>query len=1294
MKLKLCALLCAIMMAGGALSACNETTPIDTPTESPESTETTDTSGASDEPFTLLGQGIGEDYLIVYGVDDRQGAASTVAAALKRELHYVHGLPSYKSRPSPLKGTDREILIGNTGRELSNDLIAAIMEKAGSSDALVWGYAYRDGKFAYAANSPEALDRGLAEFAPRYVRDGAVVISESLWEITVLSREEYNAELKAEEDRLAAEEAAEKQARLDAIKAKLNAFDYTKFGKATADISKLTSKKYSTPTQTVKAEHPRVGLTADMLPAIRAAMENLEYKGAVSTFRSYVDQEYTGILSAPVKDFQGRKGLHNHDKPGLAVIEAKALNYLLTGDEFYGYEAILAMLNYIDTLDIQYINSDGCRDYGYTMFVAAEVYDWCYPLLTEQMKSALIAGVETRLCAGQVGDPSFTSTAAYKLKMEVGFPPTGQSGVNGHGAEMQLLRDYLAFSIAIYNENSSWWNFCAGRLQDEYIPFRVDYYKTGTYPQGSSYVNTRFFSDLSSAWLYMKATGENPYTGIGAIVPYIFSTILPDGQSVYGAGDSTLIPKITSYRNIAIMTGAVTGDPTAWACAKYASTDFAATGTGYTAITASAYLIYVSGGTESVKDIWANLNVIQYNGYHLGQLVSRSRWEDPNAASTWMKMGVKTTANHEHGDAGTFQIYYKGMLSSDGGQYSNYGHYQTRYYHQSTISHNGLLIADPAQADPKSGNDARKWYTGSQTIRQSVTDWLTSSVCDIGVLTGVKYAYKDTQQKEAKFAYIAGDITKSYPSATVDYVGRRMLTVYTDNPDFPMALFVYDDITSDSENFKKTFLLQINSANAPTISGNTVTTENGGGRLVLTSLTDGVSIEGIGGKGKQQYINGMECRSDANKTDNHWGRVEISHPTDSKDDTFLNVLYVTDGGSTKTAPTIAKLNGKGMEGAVFGSIAVIFAADREGNIDAIETTVPGEGSMEYYISGLYAGTWNVAVNGENVGIFTAAEGEGMITFTAPAGTVLISPSADIMPAGHARLVLTLNGGEAAAALPTTYSQKDGLFLPAAKSVTYNGSIFRGWFNNPECTGTPIREILPGTTGTVRLYAGWQVMFANEDYNGETMHVQWEQGDTARARVGILEHRINANKNAVASVKTDASGNGYLSMMPGGGYPDICCTGYALSQLLPDGKVTFSVDMAKGANGAPASSTFRMRADSGGTANTLPIFRTKGDKILLGSTDNISVGTLTETLTNYSFVVDFFGQTLYAYDANGKKIAETTFTVPAASNLTTGKEWLATLSSWVFNWSISGTSGKLDEELLIDDVCAISGDLFG
>jgi hypothetical protein len=49
------------------------------------------------------------------------------------------------------------------------------------------------------------------------------------------------------------------------------------------------------------------------------------------------------------------------------------------------------------------------------------------------------------------------------------------------------------------------------------------------------------------------------------------------------------------------------------------------------------------------------------------------------------------------------------MLTSDGGCYNNYNHDHTQYFHQATVSHNGLLIYNPSLAKTQHG-----WYSGGQ----------------------------------------------------------------------------------------------------------------------------------------------------------------------------------------------------------------------------------------------------------------------------------------------------------------------------------------------------------------------------------------------------------------------------------------------------------------------------------------------------------------------------------------------------------------------------------------------------
>ena len=155
------------------------------------------------------------------------------------------------------------------------------------------------------------------------------------------------------------------------------------------------------------------------------------------------------------------------------------------------------------------------------------------------------------------------------------------------------------------------------------------------------------------------------------------------------------------------------------------------------------------------------------------------------------------------------------MLTSDGGMYNNYSHEHTKYFHKATISHNGLIIYNPNLASTEDG-----WYSGGQerfsAESSNLNQWLTSDY-DTGTVTGRQHGYLDGDTTKPLYAYIAGDITKAYDSDTASYVGRRMLTVYTGDEDFPMAFFVYDDITSTNKNFEKRFLLQISSKSAPTI---------------------------------------------------------------------------------------------------------------------------------------------------------------------------------------------------------------------------------------------------------------------------------------------------------------------------------------------------------------------------------------------------------------------------------------------------------------------------------------------
>ena len=81
-------------------------------------------------------------------------------------------------------------------------------------------------------------------------------------------------------------------------------------------------------------------------------------------------------------------------------------------------------------------------------------------------------------------------------------------------------------------------------------------------------------------------------------------------------------------------------------------------------------------------------------------MVARTGW-DQDAVIAEMKVNEYNFANHQHLDAGAFQIYYQGALAIDSGLYSGssgqYGSPHCQNYYWRTIAHNSLLVYDPQE---------------------------------------------------------------------------------------------------------------------------------------------------------------------------------------------------------------------------------------------------------------------------------------------------------------------------------------------------------------------------------------------------------------------------------------------------------------------------------------------------------------------------------------------------------------------------------------------------------------------
>ena len=743
-------------------------------------------------------------------------------------------------------------------------------------------------------------------------------------------------------------------------------------GSITGNLGKGTAYNYLAVNPTV-GQHPRVLFNESNVPGIRTALANATSAAKDAYYvAAFGDRTYGELGPAEDRD----NGYHNFSASMLSKLQMLALDYQLTGNKANGYLAIRALKEYLKRMDFQSLTGDPCRTYGHIMYMAACVYDWCYDLLTSTDKQQIVFAVQKKCCEGS--------------KMEVGFPPSGQNAVSGHGCEFQILRDYLAFAIAIYDEYPGWWNYIGYRFYNEFVPVRNDWYEAGMVPQGVSlYVRIRYVSDLYSAWLIKAMTGSIPYESeenmkqvARTIFSYEWRSIDSTRYGLASGDDQVTYGEFINYGRVAMISSYLFDDATMRKQFEYFKNGYSKFDTNFTVNnTVAEYLICSSSGVTAASDRHEDMPLILYNGGWLGQIIARDNW-GTSQALVQMKIGLRTAANHEHYDSGSFQIFYRSRLAVDSGVYYDYGNDHHYYYHQATIAHNSLLIYNSTLSSTDGG-----YYSGGQKRRSepgSYSNWLTDTY-KMGDLTGVQYAYKDQAETQPKYAYIAGNIAAAYDSRVATEVTRRMLAVYdTGNEDVPMYFFVFDNITAKSSSYQKTFLLHV--PVEPTIVGNRVTVVNGNGTLVLQNVIgNSVTVTGVGGANNNYYVRGSQL-SAGGRDDGFWGRVEIKPATGNATDQLVNVMYVCDSDNDPELSATAISNGV-VKGALIDKTAAVFVTSATRRNTSFSFSSGGEGMIRYYVSGVAAGNWKVTVGGDTYAIPVATEDGGFLSFKAPAGTV-------------------------------------------------------------------------------------------------------------------------------------------------------------------------------------------------------------------------------------------------------------------------------------------------------------------
>ena len=1193
------------------------------------------------------------DYTIVFSASDAFQADEDLAKDLSMQISHNYGVTVRSRADISTQESAYEILIGKTDRKISLTIAAEVASLTEDKN-LVYIIAESNGKLACVANSVEAYAKAKEEMLALLGKD-SFSVTKGLYITFTMTRAEYDKEI-------ADKEAAEKESRLEAIKDKLVAFDDSIFGERTPMPSGVYDLPHTYPTV---GQHPRLLLTADMLPDIRRVLEDPLYADLAEDFWTYANMKTDGALP----DISTLNVPYNVSDDVLMAIEAKALAYLLTGDEIYGYEAILACKNYMTTLVLHHsLEKDLFLWYSRSMMVMGEVYDWCYPLMTDSDKSQFVRGVQKYLCED--------CYCGEHDKITMGFPPVKYNAIQGHGTNCMLQRDYLSFALAIFDEYPDWWELVAGRYYEEFVPASNVFFAAGANTQGTNnYVWNKIHAQLAAAWIIKVATGEVPYDdGIKDICNFMAYQRLPNGK-LFQSGDSTatasgasdrlgeliyivaaLYPSEFNQINATLLTNYYT---------NYRSMTRTSTATPVT------FLIYRANGLDyepESRDFNEGLGLYWYAGTPMGQTVARNSWQS-DAAVTFMRVGELSGGNHDHEDSGTFQIYYKGCFTSESGQYgtgAGYGTSHHSYWHQATIAHNGILVFNPAfsQSEPKYSdgeltNAKEYFYSGGQERHTGVSDiddWINTDKQKTGTVTGVDCAY--TPSGALDFAYLAGDISIAYNAATVDTIERRMLTYFTEDEDFPMFFVVYDYVKSQSPEFTKSFLMH--TVTEPQIEGNTATYVQNDGKMVLTTLTDDAVITKIGGEGKTYWINGKNLNiaeqasgTGADKGDSDyisdgelWGRIQIDN-TGKLVDHLLNVIYVTDATNENTV-TPVKIENEQIIGAQILDTVVVYSKTEVKNREEISFETTGTGLKKYYFSGLAEGSWNVKVDGVNVAhTYTSAE-SGFISFVAPAGNVVLIPGADVRPANSDDIKFYASGGIMPEGTKYFYIHDEEYVLPELKST--KDTVFAGWYANPS-SSERIYTIPVGTRGTFKVYARFYRSF-NEDYENVNIDL-FEQRET------VNNFRYLGSGKPLSSYKTvkdTETGNTYLLWNVGEKDSEIDLNFDFASFLGDRTVVTYRIDLARDGDRPAIKSNVRVRGET--SKNTATIFSiTQEGEVRLGGSSGGKIATLTEDFTTITISLDLLTGKMYAFDENGDVIQERIMTLPAVDAHLTYSEFM-------------------------------------
>ena len=652
----------------------------------------------------------------------------------------------------------------------------------------------------------------------------------------------------------------------------------------------------------------------------------------------------------------------NYDPRLHDLIESCALRYVVEGNDAMGQRAIQLLGTVLATVTFpsKQEAQDITRGKGATITTAAIVYDWCYPLLTDAQKAATVAHVR------RIG-----------AMLEVGFPPVKEGAVVGHAGEANIFRDLLAAGVAMYDEDPEIYRVTAKRLFEEHLPARNFFYPSGWHNQGSSYGHVRGKWELWCACIFQRMAGVRVFDAGQAQLMYGTYYSLRSDRVQMSDGDGPAIlrkwdNRPTADENSELLSAFLYHDPVvAGMLRKHIAIRDDVTDT-------LPYFLFAEPRlpTQPIE----TLPFSRYFPDPSGVMLARTGWQEGKESRSvvaMMKIAPWMFGNHQHLDAGHFQLWYKGMLAVDSGAYAGYGSAHWSNYYQRSVAHNTLTVTDPQEQffwgkTPVANDGGQRWPRNGQ--EPETLDALLTQ----GYRAGEVLAHQiGPDPARPLYSHLSGKIQSYGPK--VENFTRSFLFLNLGEVEHPAVLAVYDRVRSAHPSFKKNWLLH--AVNRPTVETEGFgVTSLWGGRMdaaVLQPAKGNYAIHVLGGPGAEYIVDGKNYPTAQPGSDADEGagwRLELSPSTPQKQDRFLVVMQVHDDGPTSRPLPVVPLETRDCVGFQIADHAVLFPKGDDFLNEAIAISLSGAQTLKVTVTGLAAGNWLVHHQGKSTHVQVTPEG--------------------------------------------------------------------------------------------------------------------------------------------------------------------------------------------------------------------------------------------------------------------------------------------------------------------------------